>query len=74
MVKILKAPGLGPFAPPFLRSGSLTIAQTANILLYLGPRHGLVPSDEASRLHAHQIRLTVADMVAEVDLRITPSP
>jgi glutathione S-transferase len=66
MMKILHAPGLQPFAPPFLRSGGLTIAQTANILLYLGPRHGLVPSDEASRLHAHQLQLTVADMVAEV--------
>jgi len=26
------------FAPPFLKAGRLLIAQTANILLYLGPR------------------------------------
>ena len=26
-----------PFAPPFLKAGKLIVAQTANILLYLGP-------------------------------------
>ncbi len=26
-----------PFAPPFLKAGRLVIAQTANILLFLGP-------------------------------------
>ena len=54
-----------PFAPPFLKTGRLVIAQTANILLYLGPRHGLVPRDEASRLRANQFQLTLADLVAE---------
>jgi glutathione S-transferase len=66
MMKALRSAGpLEPFAPPFLRSGDLVIGQTANILLYLGPRHGLVPADEASRLKANQIQLTVADLVAE---------
>jgi glutathione S-transferase len=55
-----------PFAPPFLKAGKLVIAQTANILLFLGPRLGLVPKDEASRLWAHQLHLTIADWVAEV--------
>ena len=55
-----------PFAPPFLKAGKLVIAQTANILLFLGPRLGLVPKDEASRLWAHQLQLTIADWVAEV--------
>jgi glutathione S-transferase len=55
-----------PFAPPFLKAGKLMIAQTANILLYLGPRLGLVPKREASRLWAHQLQLTIADWVAEV--------
>ncbi|MFI5019445.1 MAG: glutathione S-transferase [Dongiales bacterium] len=55
-----------PFAPPFLRSGKLLIAQTANILLYLGPRHGLAPASEAGRLFAHQLQLTVTDLVQEV--------
>jgi glutathione S-transferase len=55
-----------PFAPPFLKSGRLLIAQTANILLYLGPRHGLVPAGEGARLFAHQLQLTIADLVQEV--------
>jgi glutathione S-transferase len=55
-----------PFAPPFFKAGKLLIAQTANILLYLGPRLDLVPKSEASRLWAHQLQLTIADWVAEV--------
>jgi len=54
------------FAPPFLKSGDLVIAQTANILLYLGPRLGLVPKAEASRLWVHQLQLTIADFVGEI--------
>jgi glutathione S-transferase len=54
-----------PFAPPFLKAGNLIIAQTANILLYLGPRLDLVPKNEASRVWAHQLQLTIADWVAE---------
>jgi len=54
-----------PFAPPFLRAGKLFIAQTANILQFLGPRLGLVPKDEASRLWAHQLQLTIADFATE---------
>ena len=55
-----------PFAPPFLKSGKLLIAQTANILLYLGPRLGLAPAGEGGRLFAHQLQLTIADLVQEV--------
>lgn len=55
-----------PFAPPFLKAGNLVIAQTANILLFLAPRLGLVPRNEASRLWANQLQLTIADWVAEV--------
>lgn len=54
-----------PFAPPFLRSGKLLIAQTANILQYLGRRHGLAPTGEAAALWTHQLQLTIADLVAE---------
>jgi glutathione S-transferase len=57
--------GALPFAPPFLKSGRLVIAQVANILQYLGPRHGLVPDSESKRLLAHQLELTITDMVAE---------
>ena len=55
-----------PFAPPFLKAGKLVIGQTANILLFLGPRLRLAPKDEASRLWAHQLHLTIADWVAEI--------
>jgi glutathione S-transferase len=54
-----------PFAPPFLKAGKLVIAQTANILFYLGPRLDLIPKNEPSRLWAHQLQLTIADWVAE---------
>src|SRR5690348_11303073 len=54
-----------PFAPPFLKDGEVLIAQTANILLYLGRRLGLAPRDEAGRLWAHQLQLTIADVVDE---------
>ena len=55
-----------PFAPPFLKAGRLLIAQTANILQYLGPPLGLVPQSQSRRLAAHQLQLTISDLVAEV--------
>jgi glutathione S-transferase len=55
-----------PFAPPFLKTGRLVIAQTANILFYLGPRLKLAPRDEAGRLWLHQLQLTVTDFVKEI--------
>lgn len=54
------------FAPPFLKAGKLIVGQTANILLYLGGRHGLAPGNEAGRLWVHQLQLTIADLVVEV--------
>lgn len=58
--------GRGPFAPPYLEADGITIAQVANILLFLGERHGLAPAEPADRYWVHQLQLTVADMVAEV--------
>jgi len=55
-----------PFAPPFLKAGKLVIGQTANILLYLGTRHGLAPKSEAGRLWVHQLQLTITDLVLEI--------
>jgi len=55
-----------PFAPPFLKVGKLVIGQTANILFFLGPRLGLGPKQDAARLWAHQLQLTIADWAAEV--------
>jgi glutathione S-transferase len=67
IMKFLEDPSLErpPFAPPFLKAGDILISQTANILQFLGPRFGLVPEDEASRLWAHQLQLTVADWLYE---------
>jgi glutathione S-transferase len=58
--------GERPFAPPYLVAGDLCISQTANILLFLGDRHGLGPEDPDRRWFAHELQLTIADMVAEV--------
>ena len=55
-----------PFAPPFLKAGNIIIAQTANILMYLGPRLNLVPRSETKKLWAHQLQLTISDFVAEI--------
>ena len=54
------------FAVPVLKAGELVIAQTANILLYLGGRLELAPADEAGRLWTHQLQLTFADWVVEI--------
>ncbi len=61
-----KASATPPFAPPFLKAGKLVIGQTANILFYLGARHGLAPKSEAARLWVHQLQLTIADLVLEI--------
>jgi glutathione S-transferase len=58
--------GLRPFAPPILKYGDVIIAQTANILLWLAPRLGLVPNEEMIRITANQIQLSIMDLVAEV--------
>src|SRR3974390_1608354 len=55
-----------PFAPPFLKTGKTIVAQTANVLLFLGPRLRLAPRDEAGRLWAHQLQLTISDLVDEI--------
>ena len=54
-----------PFAPPFLIHGKVIVGQASAILLYLGPRLGLVGKSEVQRLWTHQLQLTVADAVAE---------
>jgi glutathione S-transferase len=68
MMKIIddKRSARPPFAPPFLKAGKLIIAQTANVLSYLGPRLNLLPRDEAAQLWAHQLQLTITDLVVEI--------
>lgn len=55
-----------PFAPPFLQAGRLVIGQTANILQFVGSRHGLAPKEESGRLWTHELQLTMADLLVEV--------
>ncbi len=53
-----------PFAPPYLVAGNETIAQTANILLFLADRHPrLAPADR--RYWVHQLQLTIMDATLE---------
>ncbi len=67
MMKLMNARknSVFPFAPPFLKNGKFMIAQSANILLYLGPRLGLAPKTEEARLVLHQHQLTVTDLFVE---------
>lgn len=55
-----------PFAPPFLKAGRLVIGQTANILQFLGSRHGLAPQDEGGRIWTQELQLTLADFLVEI--------
>jgi glutathione S-transferase len=68
MMKIIenKRSAHPPFAPPFLKAGKLIVAQAANVLFFLGPRLNLAPRDEAGRLWAHQLQLTITDLVVEI--------
>ncbi|MBV8793003.1 MAG: glutathione S-transferase [Pseudolabrys sp.] len=68
MMRLTEGAGLKtvPYAPPFLKAGKLVIGQSANILLYLGARHGLAPKPEAGKLWVHQLQLTIADFVKEI--------
>lgn len=68
MLRMMEGKGVVtiPYAPPILKAGSAVIGQTANILLFLGSRHGLAPKAEGGRLWAHQLQLTVTDFVKEI--------
>ena len=68
LIKFLDGPEVArpPFAPPFLKAGRRLIGQTANILLFLGPRLGLAPRDSGGKLWTHQLQLTLADFVLEI--------
>ncbi|HVX04460.1 MAG TPA: glutathione S-transferase [Rhodanobacteraceae bacterium] len=68
LLRMLEDPATGhpSFAPPFLKAGRRLIGQTANILLFLGPRLGLAPRDASGQLWVHQLQLTISDLVAEI--------
>jgi glutathione S-transferase len=54
-----------PLAVPVLRHGPTLLAHTALILHWLAPRIGLCSEDEAGRLAAHQLQLTIGDFLVE---------
>ncbi len=68
MMRLIAGKGVAhpPYAPPFLKAGKFVVAQTANILFFLGPRLDLAPRDEAGRLWAHQLQLTISDLVVHI--------
>jgi glutathione S-transferase len=55
-----------PFAPPYLDTGKLVLAQVAHILTWLSDAHDLAPKDEATLFWVIQLQLTVTDFIAEV--------
>jgi glutathione S-transferase len=68
ILKVLEAKKIQrpPFAPPILRAGRQFIAQTPNILLFLGGRLKLAPRDEPGKLWTHQLQLTILDLYQEI--------
>ena len=68
ILNVLQARGIErpPFAPPILKAGRQLIAQTPNILLFLGGRLKLAPADEAGKLWTNQLQLTISDFYLEI--------
>src|SRR5579863_1836102 len=68
ILRMLAARGVRrpPYAVPVLEAGRQLIAQTPNILLFLGGRLGLAPKDEAGKLWTHQLTLTILDLYVEI--------
>jgi glutathione S-transferase len=68
ILRVLEARGIErpPFAVPILKTGRQLIAQTPNILLFLGGRLGLAPLDESGKLWTNQLQLTILDFYLEI--------
>jgi len=68
ILRVLKARGFPhpPFAAPILKAGRQLIAQTPNILLFLGGRLKLAPTNEQAKLWTHQLQLTILDFYQEI--------
>lgn len=54
-----------PFAPPILKVGNHLLYQTTNILLFLGPKLGLIPDDELGLYQVNELALTAWDLSDE---------
>src|SRR3569832_712261 len=74
MTDLLQGPALArpPYAQPFLRAGKLVVAQTADILRYISPRRRLLSVTDANQLWAHQLLLSVEDLIVEVYATLLP--
>jgi glutathione S-transferase len=68
ILRMLEARGIArvPFAVPVLKVGRRLIAQTPNILLFLGGPLRLAPADEPGKLWTHQLELTILDFYLEI--------
>lgn len=68
ILKMLAARGNSrpPFAVPVLKAGRQLIAQTPNILFFLGGPLKLAPQDKAGRIWTHQLELTIMDLYQEI--------
>ena len=68
ILRVLEARGVErvPFAVPILKAGRQLIAQTPNILLFLGGRLKLAPRTEAGKLWTNQLQLTILDLYLEI--------
>ena len=68
ILRVLAARGIDrpPFAVPILKAGRQLIAQTPNILLFLGGRLKLAPLDETGKLWTNQLELTILDFYLEI--------
>jgi glutathione S-transferase len=71
----LRDPALShlPFEPPILCIDEQVIGGLPAILLHLGDRFGLAPRDEALRLWAHQIQVTIDGFLTELDQSQPPA-
>jgi glutathione S-transferase len=65
MMRLLPCASAQAFAPPVLRDGDVLLWQSANILFYLGRKHGLAPAGPMAYT-ANALQLTLSDLVDEV--------
>jgi glutathione S-transferase len=59
-------PAVSPFAPPVLRHGQVYIAHSANILRFLGERHGLAPQGAAPRERVFALKRGMLDFLVNI--------
>ena len=72
---IEKNPGMPSFAPPALRDGDFTVAQTPAILIYLGDQLGYgAGDDDWERAELLQLILDIGDATSELFTEVRKGP